>query len=329
MSPSVPSAGALSGFDIAIIAATISILLGGILYGVGLGFGVRRIRLLGAEEIGQGIISAAMVGAFIAFAALLDSTAASLLPSQLPPCPQIASPASSPHAYYACSLAGLEQGFSSLGAALARTASIAGFASSLQISLGVVSAQPLFALEEASRSLSSLSSSSYALSSLAFLERSLDEFIRASALAVFLPAGLVLRCFFATRRLGAAAMAVAISAYAVFPLFFLYSFPQSQSLAACHSALSEAEGFNSDFASVPLMELDETSSVRGKLDEMSQGDFGSRLQPMFPLASNAGSLALLDLALFPLLSLAISIVAALEIYRLLCAPIFLPYFDKI
>ncbi len=73
-----------ASFDIAIVAATISILLGGILFGAGLGFGLRRMRLLGLEEIGQGIISAAMVGALVAFVALLDATTSSMVPSSAP-----------------------------------------------------------------------------------------------------------------------------------------------------------------------------------------------------------------------------------------------------
>lgn len=76
-------------FDTAILAATISILLGGILFGVGLGFGLRRMRLFGAEEIGQGIISAAMAGAIFSFALLADATVSSMVPQgAVPSCPE-------------------------------------------------------------------------------------------------------------------------------------------------------------------------------------------------------------------------------------------------
>ncbi|MCX6769061.1 MAG: hypothetical protein NT051_00055, partial [Candidatus Micrarchaeota archaeon] len=76
----VPTAyGALASFDIAIMAATISILIGGILFGIGMGFGARRIRLLGSEELGQGIISAAMLGALISVSAVLDTATSSLV----------------------------------------------------------------------------------------------------------------------------------------------------------------------------------------------------------------------------------------------------------
>ncbi|VVC01315.1 Uncharacterised protein [uncultured archaeon] len=90
---------------------------------------MRRIRLLGAEEIGQGIISAAMVGALLAFALLLDSTTASLVPSSLPSCPAISAPAGSPYSYYMCNLASMELSLRSLSSSLSRASDIAGFAS--------------------------------------------------------------------------------------------------------------------------------------------------------------------------------------------------------
>ncbi|VVC01313.1 Uncharacterised protein [uncultured archaeon] len=193
----------------------------------------------------------------------------------------------------------------------------------------MVSAQPFFALESASKGLYDYSLYAGSLSSLAFFESELALFIRTSALTVFLPAGLLLRCFFATRKLGAAAMAIAISAYLVYPLFFLYSFTISKAGMAASDAVLQASSFNQQFASLPLLDLDDTSSVRDTIDQMSQGDFGSKVQSLFPLSSNALSLASLDLLLFPLLSLAVSAVAALEFYRLLSAPIFLPYFSFI
>ena len=321
--------GQSGAFDLAIVAATISILIGGMLFGIGLGFGIRRIRLLGSEEIGQGIISAAMVGALVAFTVLLDSTTASLVPSSLPSCPAISSPSSSPYSYYMCNLASLELSLRSLATSLSRASDISGFASSLQISTGVVSAQPFFSLESASRSLSDAASRAYSLSSLAFFELELADFVRASALSVFLPAGLLLRTFFATRRLGAAAMAIAISAYLVYPLFFLFTFTVSKSSAALLEANSAAAQFNSDFASIPLLDLDATSSVKNSIDSLSSGDFPGKLQPLFPSSFRALSIVSADLFIFPLISLIVSAVAALELYRMLSAPIFLPYFEAV
>ena len=193
----------------------------------------------------------------------------------------------------------------------------------------MISAQPFFALQAASQQLSEAAQQAHSLSALAFFELELADAIRSSALIVFLPAGLILRTFFATRRLGAAAMATAISAYAVFPLLFLYTFGASQSITASADAVSATAAFNSQFASIPLLDLDATGAVRNKMNEMSSGDFSGHAQELFPLSFRALSLARSDLFIYPLLSLLVSAVAALELYRLLSAPIFLPYFESI
>ena len=319
-----------AGFEIAIVAATISVLLGGILFGVGLGFSLRRIRIIGAEEIAQGMISAAMVGALFAFTLLLDSTVATLVPeTSLPPCQKIANPSSSPFAFYSCHLSYTEQSLRELSTSLGRSANIAGHVSSLRISSGALSAQPFFALESASKSLSFDSDLARQLSALAYAELSLADFVRTSALAVFLPAGLLLRTFFATRKIGAAAMALAISAYAFYPMFFLYSFSVSKSQAAISEAQSLSDEFNKEFASLPLLDLDATSAVRDKVDEMSKGDFGTLVQGLFAPSSRALSSAQIDLLAYPIISLMVSLVAALELYGLFSAPILVPFLEKI
>jgi hypothetical protein len=329
MQPASPALPASANFDIAMMAATISILIGGMLFGVGLGFGLRRIRLLGAEEIGQGIISAAMLGALVSFTLLVDSSLASLPLPAPPACPQVQSPLSSPHSYYSCNLASLELSLRILASQLSRAADICGFASTLQLSIGVIAAQPFFALQSFSEQLSGSSYLLYAASSLSFLELELSDFIRASALVVFLPAGLLLRTFFATRKLGAAAMAIAIAAYAIYPLLFTYTFSVSSAQAEISSASQIASEFNGKFASLPLLELDETSAVKEKIDELSSGDFGASAQPLLPSAMRALSLSLADLLIYPILALAVSIVAAFELYRLLSAPVLLPYFSSV
>jgi len=329
MQPAIDLSASSSNFSLAITAATISILIGGMLFGIGLGFGIRRIRLLGAEEIGQGIISAAMLGCLISFALLLQTTFSSLSLATPPSCPQIAAPQSSPHAYLSCNLAALEISQRELASLLFRASDITGFASSLQLSLGVVSAQPFFALQSVSQQLAGASNLLYIASSLSFLELELSNFIQVSALTVFLPAGLLLRTFFATRKLGAAAMAIAIAAYAVYPLLFTYTFSVSNAQKELAAASSAASSFDSKFASLPLLELDETSAVKEKINELSSGDFGSQAQPLLPSAMRALSLSFADLIIYPLLALAVSIVAAFEFYRLLSAPIFLPYFSSV
>ena len=323
------AAGSGNNFNAAIAAATISILLGGILFGTGLGFRIKRIRLIGAEEIGQGIVSAAMIGAIVAFAALLNAMTPDLVPKTITGTCSVPDPTGSPYAYYLCNLDKLNSSYFSLSSSLSRAGDITGFASSLQVNVGVVAAQPFFAAKAASEELSAASQKSGWISALAYSEFQMADAVRSSALVLFLPAGLILRTFFATRKLGAAAMAIAISAYIIYPLLFLHTFTVSQSAASADGAAAAVGAFNAKYASLPLLDLDQTSAVRGEINKMSNGDFGSELQMLFPLSYRAISLALTDLVIYPLAALLISGVAAFELYKLLSAPIFLPYFEAI
>lgn len=324
----LPLAG--DSYALAMAAATISILLGGILLGAGIALRSSRVRLFGQEEIAQGIVSAIMVGGIVAFAALLN-TAASSMAQASPPrnCPGSQNITGSPFGYYECGLEEVALSYSRLSSALLQSSVITGFASSLKISAGTVSAQPFFALEEASRSLFSQSSGANSIQSMAHSQRLLADAARSSSLLIFLPIGILLRSFFATRKLGAAAIALAVSVHMVYPMLFLYTFAHSTASPAAGQAAAAAESFNSQFASLPLLELDDTGGVKRAMDGMSEGDFGGKLQPILSSAAIANSLSYADLAIFPIVSLIVTGVAALELYRLFSAQIFLLYFSEI
>ncbi|MFA6489749.1 MAG: hypothetical protein WCT52_03620 [Candidatus Micrarchaeia archaeon] len=319
-----------SSFDWAVIAATISILLGGILFGAGIAFRYARLRLLGQEELAQGIISAAMVGGIVAFCAVLNAAALAAMPSGATPhCPNSQAAATTPSGLYECNLEALSGTYGGLSASLLRSSVITGFASSLKITDGNVTAQPFFALEEASRSLSAESRNANGISALSELELALAGMIRASALVLFLPVGLLLRTFFATRKLGAAAMAAAVAAFMVYPLLFLHTFPASSSPAVAKNATTLADGFNAAYAAIPAVRLNDTASVQSQMEGISGGEFEARLQPVLSASADANALAVADLVVFPLVSLAVSAVAAFEFYRIFSARVFVPYLDEI
>ena len=320
-----------TNFDWAIIAATISILLGGILFGAGIAFRYARLRLFGQEEIAQGIISAAMAGGILVFCSALSVAAISAMPpgAAMPSCPHAQAAASTPSGLYECNLEAMSGAYSGLSSSILRSSLIIGFASSLKITEGNVSAQPLFAYEEASRSVSSESRDAAGVAALSYMELSLADIVRASALVLFLPVGLLLRTFFATRKLGAAAMAVAVSAFMVYPLLFIQTFPASKSAAAAANATALADGFNSEYANVRSADLSNTAAVQSQISAISGGDFENRLQPALSSSANANALAIADLAIYPLISLVVSAVAALGFYWIFSARVFVPYLDAV
>ncbi|MEM4554330.1 MAG: hypothetical protein QXT25_00575 [Candidatus Anstonellaceae archaeon] len=317
-------------FDIAIIAATISILIGGIVFGLGIGFGIKRLRLMGAEEIAQGIISAAMLGGIISFAAIADASVSSLVPTEgLPSCPPIQAPTSSPFAFYSCFLYAQSSSFSLLASYLYRCADISGIAGSIQVKTSEILLEPFFALKSYSQQLAGLAAETSALAALSAFELEIALTVRNFALALFLPAGLLLRTFFATRRLGAAIMAISVAAYLIYPIIFLHSFQVSKTLEATQQAINEAESFSKSFASLPLLELDQPAAVKSKISQMAQGDFPGKVQALFPTSAYAIWMAKIDLIFYPLLSLVVCAVASLELYRLFSAQVFFSFIDSI
>lgn len=312
----------------AITAATISVLIGGILFGVGIGFGFRRMRIFGAEEIAQGIISSAMVGALAVLIAAINGLFPYDLSQEMnPQCIEFNNITSMPFSYYVCNLDLISKSSNQLGLSLSRSANIAGFASSLDISIGVISVSPFFSLKSASETLSESSVHAYQISSIAFFESELAKSISFASLIIFLPIGLVLRTFFVTRKLGAAAMAISISAYVIYPLVFLFVFNYSPTLSLLSEAIKYSEDFNAKFASIPLMEIDETSGVKDAIDEMAGKDFSGQIQPIFPISYSALSMANADLIFYPAISIIITAISALEIYGFLSAQIFVPYIE--
>lgn len=317
-------------FDLAIMAATISILLGGISFGLGLGLQNMRIRLFGQEELAQGIVSAAMVGGIFAFYSILNAAALSAVPqASLPSCPRSQGITSSPFGFYECHLEALSNSYSSESSALSQSALIAGFASSLKITNGNVSSQPFFALEEASRSLSAQSGKSNEISALSYSSLELAGLARSSALALFLPIGLLLRTFFATRKLGAAAMAISVSAFMVYPLLFMHTFPASKALSASIAATKASNGFNNAFSGVTLLELGDASGAQSQASALSSNGFPGKASSLLQSSANANALPAADLFVFPLVSALVSLVAALELYSIFSMRIFVPYLDSV
>ena len=152
---------------------------------------------------------------------------------------------------------------------------------------------------------------------------------RASALALFLPIGVLLRAFFATRKLGAAAMAIAVSAFAVYPLLFMHTFAASDSADAAQNATALSGSFNSAFAAVPSTDLNSPAGVQNQIISISGGDFAGKLQSALSSSAGANAQAVSDLAVFPIISLIVSAVAALEFYLIFSANVFVPYFEAV
>lgn len=90
--------------------------------------------------------------------------------------------------------------------------------SKIAIDVVVVEVTPLSGLSSVVQVLNSILQSLMFLGIVVEVERALLVFISKTAMQIFLPIGVVLRTFFATRKVGGTLMALAVGLYLVFPL---------------------------------------------------------------------------------------------------------------
>lgn len=89
---------------------------------------------------------------------------------------------------------------------------------SLSFNLILVQITPLAGLSGLAQVTGSILSSLIFLGIIIGVEMALINFISSTALSFFLPIGVVLRCFFATRKVGGLLIAIAVGMYFIFPL---------------------------------------------------------------------------------------------------------------
>jgi hypothetical protein len=100
------------------------------------------------------------------------------------------------------------------------------------------------------------------------LNTQISIFISQNALSLLFPVGLVLRSFFATRKVGGFLIALAVGLYIFYPAFVLI-FPSPQGDLTNTTALLATFNNNSFYAPVPVVDLNSNYALAGKLDVMS------------------------------------------------------------
>jgi len=323
---------ASSAYAIATALLTISILVSGIAIGIGKALGNRRIEGFGKEELTQAIISCALFGAIVVLAATTEAAAASLVPSFSPAslCPMLSHLSDSPAFYAQCNYASLSSSSESLLASAMKSQNILGFLSKLGLHLGAVSAEPFFGLQYAAESMSPLISNFTFLLSLLFLQASFLGFAIATAFPIFLPAGLILRMFFPTRKLGGAAMALAIGLYVIYPLLFVAAIPTlPDDAASIASARSSFDAFNSKYSGIPMMDLQKENVVVQQINELSHQDLVGEASALVRSLSHSNASIAIFAILLPLLALAAAFAGTFALYSSLGSEITLGKFEII
>ena len=248
------------GVEIAVIVVSASIVLAGILLGLGKAFGYKRIENFGVEELIQSIVNAAIIGAFAAIielVAVISSTIVTPLCEEGNVVQQLI-----------CVLGNINDSLFLMFQNLVQILNLLGYYQSLALEFGAFAIVPFANLDSVSAVLSAQILSLNAIIILLSLNMQIAVFIGGNALGLLFPVGLVLRTMFATRKVGGFLIALAIGLYLFYPTFVLI-FPDPQMEANQSAMLMENFTNNSFYATPPVIDLNDNYAIAGKFDILS------------------------------------------------------------
>ncbi len=246
--------------EIAVIVVTASIVLAGILIGIGRAFGYKRVEHFGVEELIQSIVNAAIIGSFAAIIELVGIVSFSIVTE--------ACAEGNVVAQLICTLRNLNTGLFTLFQELLKTLDILGYYQTLSLDFGSFAVSPFTNLSSLSHVLSAQLLSLNLLMMLVELNIQITEFIGQNALVLLFPLGLVLRTLFATRKVGGFLIALAIGLYLFYPTFVLVFPNPTEDLNVSTNAMENFTN-NSYYATVPVIDLNDNYAIAGKLDILS------------------------------------------------------------
>ncbi len=248
------------GVDIAVVVVTASIVLSGILIGLGRAAGYKRVEVFGVEELVQSIVNAAIIGSFAAIIQLVGAVSSSVVSQG---CTQ-----GTVVDQLVCILGSISGSMSLLSQQLLSALNLVGYYQGLSLQFGSFSISPFVNLSSVSGALSLQLLSLNWIIVLMQLNGEIASFIGQNALGLLFPVGLVLRTFFATRKVGGFLIALALGLFVFYPTFILI-FPDPRADLDNATGLLQNFTNNSYYATTPVVDLNSNYAIAGKLDVLS------------------------------------------------------------
>ncbi len=248
------------GMSVAIVVVTASIVFAGIILGLGRAFGYKKIEHFGIEEIVQSVINSAIIGSFAAIIAIVGGVSSSLVGSSCSPGTTVDQ--------LICILTNANSSIFVAFMQLTKTLNLLGYYQSLSLNFGSFSISPFGNLSSLSGVFSSQLLALNILTILLSLNVQIAFFIKQNALTVLFPVGLILRTFFATRRVGGFLIALALGLYLFYPTFILI-FPDPTPDLNSSSMVMQNFTNNSFYAAVPIVDLNTNYALARQLDLIS------------------------------------------------------------
>lgn len=248
------------GVEIAVIVVTASIVLAGILVGIGRAIENKKIEQFGLEELIQSVVNAAIIGSFAAVVELVGSISSTVVSESCS--------AGNVVMQLICTLNMINVSLFTMFQQLVQTLNIIGYYQSLSLDFGAFAVSPFINLASVSDLLSGQLLALNIIMMLSQLNAQIALFIGQNALGLIFPLGLVLRTLFATRKLGGFLIALAIGLYIFYPTFILI-FPNPSESINLSSWSMENFTNNTYYQTVPVIDLNDNHALAAKLDLMS------------------------------------------------------------
>lgn len=294
---------------IATIIVGISIIISGICIGVGKAAGHRGLMQFGSEELAQSFINGALVGGFALIIAAAQAVSGSMVVQPCGNATMVIDSAS-------CMIDNVNTEAFSMFNSLARSMDMVGYYQSMRVDFGQVSIQPFVNLKSLSDIYASQAMMLQTSIMLSQLNKYILSFFSTAALGVFLPLGIILRSFFATRRIGGFLIALSLGLFLVYPAFILVFPEPTASVKTAHEGLALLAN-NTAYMAYPIAGLGSNGMLAQKLDNMSAANFTSDLAYVSQVNANAISNIFFFTVFAPLLALVITIVFVKELSKVL------------
>jgi hypothetical protein len=292
------------------IAGTIvalSIVLSGLLIGVGRAIGSHKVEFFGREELIQAIINAALVGAYATIVLTATEISSELAGEGI--CVE-----GDAIENLQCIYEGLSVNLYALLVETLQLHHTVAYYQSIVLNFSTFSIQPLAYLSSVSMMLEAQALAIQQLLLISEIHIQLLAFFGPQLLTFFFPLGLVFRAFFSTRKLGGFLIALSIGLYLLYPSLVMV-FPQPE-LNETTIAL-EAMNNNTNYTITPILDLNDNYAIAGKLDGMTNttagtdftGDVTTSLQQL----TSATSSLVIFILIAPVFSIILTLIFIKEV----------------
>ena len=301
-------------YNFALDIVIISIILSALALGISRAIGSRKLWAWGSEELAQSVINAAMLGVLVAFTSAISALLAVSLPHDvLSSCPISGQPANAPLAYDGCIIGNAIEKIGKMQPGLAENSFKLGMLSKMNINATALWAAPFDAMANTSEQYSKWAGELAGLQTFFEVQKQFLAIIGAYAFALFLPAGLILRMFFATRRLGGTIIAGSIGFFVIYPLVFAAIADNKTIEASFQAAISPLNSLGSALSPLGSLDWEKPDAIAKTVLELAGKNISSHAAALYIAMPQFLAALSIHAAIYPLISLAVTLVCIAEL----------------